>query len=106
MGLLRYWMFERGVCLTQMDRGIHEWQPNDISQLEFSPDGKLLAGTAQNPKVYSPDDQVLNPDTEGYQTYVWHPETGEAIVKFAGRDFAFSSDSRLLAGAAADETLR
>ena len=95
----------RGVCLAQMDRGTHEWRSNDISQLEFSPDGRLLAGTAQNSKLYSPDDQVLNPDTEGYQTYVWHPETGEVVVKFAGRDFAFSSDSRLLAGAAADETL-
>ena len=102
-GVVKVLDVQRGVCLAQMDRGAHELQPNDISQLEFSPDGRLLAATAQNPEVYSPDDQVLNPDTEGYQTYVWHPETGEAIIKFAGRDFAFSSDSRLLAGAAADE---
>ena len=104
-GIVKVLDIQRGVCLAQMDRGTHEWQPNDISQLEFSPDGRLLAATAQNPKIYSPDDQVLNSDTEGYQTYVWHPETGEVIVKFAGRNFAFSSDSRLLAGASADETL-
>ena len=104
-GIVKVLDIQRGVCLAQMDRGIHEWQSNDISQLEFLPDGRLLAATAQNSKTYSPDDQVLNPDTEGYQTYVWHPETGEVVVKFAGRNFAFSSDSRLLAGAAADETL-
>ena len=105
-GVVKVLDVQRGVCLAQMDRGTHEWQSNDISQLEFSPDGRLLAATAQNSKLYSPDDQVLNPDTEGYQTYVWHPETGEVIIKFAGRDFTFSSDSRLLAGAAFDETLR
>ena len=60
---------------------------------------------ADNPKLYSNDDKILNPDTEGTQTYVWHPETGEAIVKFAGGNFVFSPDSRLLAGAAADETV-
>ena len=104
-GVVKVLDVQRGICLAQMDRGTHEWQPNDISQLEFSPDGRLLAATAQNPKVYSPDDQVLNPDTEGYQTYVWNPETGEVVVKFAGRDLVFSSDSRLFAGAAADEAL-
>lgn len=104
-GIVKVLDIQRGVCLAQMDRGTHEWPGNDISQLEFSPDGRCLAATAGNPKLYSPDDQVLNPDTEGDQTYVWHPETGEAILKFAGKDFAFSSDSRLLAGAAADETL-
>ena len=91
-------------CIAQMDRGIHEIQPNDISQLEFSPDGRFLAATAENYEV-SRDGQVLNPDTEGTQTYVWHPETGAPIVKFAGRNFAFSPDSCLLAGAASDETV-
>ena len=104
-GVVKVLDAQRGVCIAKMDRGTHEFQPNDISQLEFSPDGRLLAATAQNPEVYLDDDQPLNPDTEGYQTYVWHPETGEVIIKFAGRDFTFSSDSRLLAGAAADETL-
>ena len=104
-GVVKVLDVQRGVCLAQMDRGTHEFQSNDIHQLEFSPDGKLLAATADNPELYSNDDQLLNPDTEGTQTYVWHPETGEAIVKFAGRNFAFSPNSRLLAGAAADETL-
>ena len=103
-GVVKVLDVHSGGCIAQMDRGAHEVQPNDIHQLEFSPDGKLLAARADNPEV-SRDGQVLNPDTEGTQTYVWHPETGEAIVKFAGRNFAFSPDSRLLAGAAADETL-
>lgn len=101
-GVVKVLDIHSGECIAQMDRGAHEFQSNDISQLEFSPDGRLLAATAQNRKL-SRDGQVLNPDTEGTQTYVWHPETGEAIVKFAGRNFVFSPDSCLLAGAAADE---
>ncbi|MXZ00177.1 hypothetical protein F4Y93_05835 [Candidatus Poribacteria bacterium] len=101
-GVVRVLDIHSGECVVQMDRGAHEFKSNDISQLEFSPDGKLLAATAANPEL-SRDGQVLNPDTEGTQTYVWHPETGEIIVKFAGRNFVFSPDSRLLAGAAADE---
>ena len=93
-GVVKVLDIHSGVCLAQMDRGTHEFQSNDIHQLEFSPDGKLLAATADNPELYSNDDQLLNPDTEGTQTYVWHPETGEAIVKFAGRNFAFSPNSR------------
>ena len=105
-GVVKVLDIHSGECVAQMDRGAHEFQSNDIHQLEFSPDGKFLAATADNPILYSNDDQLqlLNPDTEGTQTYVWHPETGEAIVKFAGRNFVFSPDSRLLAGAAADET--
>ena len=102
-GIVKVLDIHQGICIGQMDRGKHEWRSNDISQLEFSPDGNLLAGTAQNSKLYSPDDSLLNPDTEGEQTYVWHPETGEVILKFAGRDFVFSADSRLLASASADD---
>ena len=94
-GVVKVLDVQSGACISQMDRGTHEFQPNDISELEFSSDGKFLAARADNPEV----------SREGRQTYVWHPETGEAIVKFAGRNFAFSPDSRLLAGAAADETL-
>ena len=104
-GVVKVLDIHSGKCIAQMDRGAHEFQSNDIHQLEFSPDGKLLAATADNRKLYSNDGKILNPDTEGTQTYVWHPETGEAIVKFAGRNFVFSPDSRLLAGAAADETV-
>lgn len=102
-GVVKVLDIHSGECVAQMDRGAHEFQSNDIHQLEFSPDGKLLAAAAANPEL-SRDGQVLNPDTEGTQTYVWDPETGEAIVKFAGKKFAFSPDSHLLAGAAADET--
>ncbi len=104
-GVVKVLDIHSGECIAQMDRGAHEVQSNDIHQLEFSPDGKLLAATAGNPKIYSNDGKILNPDTEGMQTYVWHPETGEVIVKFAGRNFVFSPDCSLLAGAAADETL-
>lgn len=96
--------------IAQMDRGEHKWQSNDISRLQFSPDGKLLAARAGNPKLYSNEDdnydQLLNPDTEGDQMYVWNPETGEAIIKFAGGELTFSQDSRLLAGASPDKTVR
>ncbi len=98
----------QGECIAQMDRGERDTQSNDASHLEFSADSKFLAATVGNPKVYSFRDgerKLINPDTEGTQTYIWHPETGTPIVKFAGRNFAFSPDSRLLAGAASDETI-
>ncbi|MDE0313415.1 MAG: sigma-70 family RNA polymerase sigma factor [Candidatus Poribacteria bacterium] len=109
-GVVKVLDVQSGMCIAQMDRGKHEWKANDISQLEFSPDGELLAAVAGNPKLYlenedNYDDELLNPGTEGDQIYVWHPETGEVILKFAGRNFTFSSDSRLLAGACPDETL-
>ncbi|MDD9974973.1 MAG: WD40 repeat domain-containing protein [Candidatus Poribacteria bacterium] len=93
-GVVKVLDIHSGGCIAQMDRGAHEFQSNDIRQLEFSPDGRFLAAAT-----------APNPDTEDPQTYVWHPETGALIVKFAGRNFAFSPDSRLLAGAAADATL-
>ncbi len=104
-GIVKVLDVQTGECIAQMDRGKHEWESNDIHQLEFSPNGELLAATAGNPQLFSNDDELLNPDTEGTQTYVWNPETGKPIIKFAGQDFVFSSDSRLLVGACADETL-
>ena len=108
-GIVKVIDVHSGTPIAQMDRGAHKWQSNDISQLQFSPDGKLLAAKAGNPKLYSNEDndydQLLNPDTEGDQIYVWDPETGEAIIKFAGYALVFSQDSRLLAGAASDETV-
>ncbi|MYA70932.1 hypothetical protein F4009_10625 [Candidatus Poribacteria bacterium] len=99
----------QGVCIAQMDRGERDTQSNDVSRLEFSSDGKFLAATVQNPKIYSFRDgerKLVNPHTEGTQTYVWHPETGTPIVKFTGSKLTFSPDSRLLAGAAADAAMR
>ena len=106
-GIVKVFDIRKGEFLAQMDRGEHKWKGNDIDQLQFSPDGKLLAACAGNPKIYSDDhDQPLNPDTESYQIYVWNPETGEVIIKFAGSELAFSEDSRFLAGASPDETIR
>ena len=108
-GTVKVFDVRKGELLAQMDRGAHKWKANDISGLQFSPDGKHLAACAGNPPLYSNAednyDQLLNPDTEGYQIYVWDPETGEAIIKFAGSELAFSQDSRLLAGASPDETV-
>lgn len=105
-GIVEVLDVHRGVCVAQMDRGERETESNDVSQLEFSSDCQFLAATVDNPKIYSSHDgKLINPDTEGTQTYVWHPEIGEVIAKFAGRSFVFSPDSRLLAGVASDETV-
>ncbi len=90
-GVVKVMDVQNGECIAQMDRGKHEWKSNDISELDFSPDGKHLAGTVQNP------------DTEGEETYLWNAETGEVILKFAGRNFVFSADSCLLAAASPDD---
>lgn len=98
----------RGVCVARMDRGKRDTQSNDVAHLEFSPDSKFLAATANNRKFYILRDgerKLIDSNSEGTQTYVWHPETGEAIVKFAGRNFVFSPDSLLIACACPDETL-
>ena len=105
-GIVEVLDIHRGVCIAEMDRGDREVESADISQLEFSPDGQYIAAIGDNPKVYSTrDDQLVNPDTEGMQIHIWDPETGVPLVKFAGNRFAFSPDSRLLAGAAPDEPL-
>ncbi|MCY4401725.1 MAG: sigma-70 family RNA polymerase sigma factor [Candidatus Poribacteria bacterium] len=103
-GVVKVLDFQTGECIAQMDRGEHKWQSNDIDKLQFSPDGKLLAAAVGNPYLYS-NNELLNPDVEAPQIYVWCPETGEVILKFAGAEFTFSLDSRLLAGACPDETL-
>ena len=107
-GIVEVLDVHKGVCIAQMDRGECDKQSNDVSHLEFSPNSKFLAATVHNPKLYTFRDgehKLINPNTEGTQIHVWHPETGEAIVKFAGTKFTFSPDSRLLAGAAADEAM-
>ena len=83
----------RGVCVAEMDRGEREVESADIYRLEFSPNGQYVAATADNL------------GTEGTQTYIWCPETGELIFKFAGRNFSFSQDSYLLAGVTSDEAI-
>ena len=101
-GIVQVLGVKSGERIAQMDRGTHE-QSNDVSQIEFSPNGQYIAGAVENPERYQ-NDKVINPDTEGRQTYVWCPETGVPLAKFAGRNFTFSPDSRLLACATHDET--
>ena len=107
-GIVKVLDIHSGMDIAQMDRGEHKWQSNDVSDLQFSPDGKLLATNAGNPPFYSNDkenyDELLNPDTEGDQIYVWDPQTGEVLIKFAGYRFALSPDNRLLAASCPDET--
>ena len=104
-GIVEVLDVHRGVCVAEMDRGEREVESADISQLEFSPDGQYIAAVGNNSKVYSVrDDKIVNPDTEGMQTYIWHPEIGVPIVKFAGSRFVFSPDRHLLAGATPGES--
>ena len=83
----------QGICVAEMDRGNRKAGGADIYRLEFSPNGKYVAGTADNV------------DKEGTQTYIWCPETGKLIFKFAGRNFSFSQDSCLLAGVTFDDPI-
>ena len=105
-GIVAVLDIHRSECISQMDRGGREFKSNDITQLEFLPDGQYVAAIGDNPKVYSVhDDRPMNPDTEGMQIHIWHPTTGIPIVKFAGSKFVFSADSRLLACRTPDESL-
>ena len=92
-GIVEVLDVHRGVCMAEMDRGEREVKSSDIYRLEFSPNGQYVAATADNL------------GTEGTQTYIWCPETGELIFKFAGRNFTFSQDSCLLAGVTSDESV-
>ena len=83
----------RGVCIAEMDRGEREVVSADIYRLEFSPNGQYVAATANNL------------GTEGTRTYIWDPETGKLIFKFAGGNFSFSQDSCLLAGVTSDDPI-
>ena len=91
-GIVEVLDVHQGNCVAQMDRGNRKAGGADIYRLEFSPNGKYVAGTA-------------DVDTEGTQTYIWCPETGKLIFKFAGRNFSFSQDSCLLAGVTSDEPI-
>ena len=92
-GIVEVLDVHRGVCVAEMDRGEREVVSADIYGLEFSPNGQYVAATADNL------------GTEGTQTYIWCPETGKLIFKFAGRNFSFSQDSCLLAGVTFDEPI-
>lgn len=104
-GHVRVFDINTGEQIAQMDRGEHKWKTNDIEGLTFTPDGTLLASMVRNHKKYSKDNEVLNPDDEDAQIYVWEPETGKPVVKFAGERFEISQDSRLIAGGSTDGTI-
>ena len=92
-GIVEVLDVHRGVCLAEMDRGERDVKGADIYRLEFSPNGQYVAATADNL------------DTEGTQTYIWCPETGKLIFKFAGRNFSFSQYGCLLAGVTSEESI-
>ena len=89
-GIVEVLDVHRGVCVAEMDRGEREVKSSDIYRLEFSPNGQYIAATADNL------------GTEGTQTYIWSPETGENIATLWGHPtdiqaLAFSPDGMLLA---------
>ncbi len=92
-GIIEVLDVHEGVCVAQMDQGESEVKTHNSYRLEFSPNGQFVAATADNV------------GKKGTQTYIWCPETGELIFKFAGRNFAFSEDSQLLAGVISDESI-
>ncbi|MYC75541.1 hypothetical protein F4X10_07225 [Candidatus Poribacteria bacterium] len=92
-GIVEILDVHQGICVAQMDPGNREVISSDIYRLEFSPNGQYVVATADNL------------GTEGTQTYIWCPETGELIFKFAGRNFRFSQENCLLAGVTADESI-
>ena len=104
-GPVRVFDVHTGEQLAQMDCGEHKWKTNDIKQLTFTPDGTMLAAIVGHHKKNSEDNEVLNPDDEVAQIYVWDPETGKPIVQFSGKTFEISQDSRLIAGESTDGTL-
>ncbi len=92
-GIVEVLDVHRDVCIAEVDRGEREVVSADIYGLEFSPNGQYVAATADNL------------GTEGTQTYIWDPETGKLIFKFAGGNFSFSQDSCLLAGVTSDDPI-
>ena len=104
-GHVRVLNMRTGELIAQMDRGEHKWKTNDIEQLTFTPDGTFLAAMVRNHKKYSEDKELLNPDDEDPQIYVWQPDTGKPIIKFTGETLVISDDSRLIAGASTDGTM-
>ncbi len=99
-GLVKVWDWQRGVCISQMERNEAERSYDYVSHLVFSPDSQLLA-------ISNKRDYIL---------YVWNTETWELIAKFHDntnyiwapilrRPIAFSPDGSLIACTMPDERL-
>ncbi len=104
-GHVRVLDLHTGEQISQMDRGEHTCETNDIWDLTFTPDGSLLAAVVSNDKENSKENEHSNPHGDGPQIYVWEPETGKPLVKFPGKTFTISPDSRLIASDSTDGTL-
>ncbi len=91
-----------GECVSQPQPDARGKDRNTTFELSFSPNSKIIAATFTTPvEAY---DNIVSVATKEPYTYLWHPETGERIAKFAGGKFTFSPDSRLLACASPDDT--
>lgn len=89
-------------CIAQPEPDSRGENQNVTTQLAFSPNGEIIAATCTTPA--DSGFGWVSIATKDPQTYLWHAETGERIAKFAGGEFAFSPDSRLLACASPADT--
>ncbi len=75
---------------------------DEKDELKFSPDGQYLAVTGIPLRSSRHEKGVSVVAYELSQTIIWDPKTGKQIAKFPCSKFAFSPDSRLIAGASSD----
>lgn len=88
-------------CLTQMKLKPIDGEFNITAGVEYSPDGSYIAVIETQTKSKNGGYTTVS---EGSQTTIWDPETGELIGKFPGSKFAFSPDSRFIACACPNDT--
>ena len=101
-GVIEVLDIQRSECIAQTEPDSRGENQNVTVQLAFSPNGEIIAATFTTPA--SSGLGWVSIATKDPQTYLWHAETGERIAKFAGGEFAFSPDSRLLARASPADT--
>lgn len=94
-GVIEVLDIQRSECIAQPEPDSRGENQNVTAQLAFSPNGEIIAATCTTPARSGLG--WVSIATKDPQTYLWHAETGEQIAKFAGGEFAFSPDSRLLA---------
>ena len=101
-GVIEVLDIQRSECIAQPEPDSRGENQNVTVQLAFSPNGEIIAATFTTPAASGLG--WVSIATKDPQTYLWHAETGERIAKFAGGEFAFSPDSRLLACASPADT--